>query len=87
MKELKKKHSPRPVGGAETGSQGGEDLKQSGSHRARVVRQQLADWARKQLLNQAVPHLHADKLGGTTGEQVRLHNPGLQHGEIMPQHL
>ena len=25
-KELKKKHSSRPVGGAEMGSQGGEDL-------------------------------------------------------------
>ena len=28
-KEIKQKHSPRPVGGAETGSQGGEDLQKS----------------------------------------------------------
>ena len=29
-KELRKKHSPRPVGGAETGSWGGEDSRQGG---------------------------------------------------------
>ena len=27
-----------------------------------------------------VPHLGADKLGGTTGERDRPHNPGLQWG-------
>ena len=31
-------------------------------------RRQLADWG--------VPHLCADKLGGTTGVQDRPHNPG-----------
>ena len=55
-KELKKKHSSRPVGGAETGSQGGKD-----------------SWeGSKQLVDRAVPHLCADKPGGTTGEQDRL---------------
>ena len=29
-----------------------------------------------------VPHLHGDKLGGTTGEQDRTRNSGFQHGEI-----
>ena len=29
-KEIKKKHSSRPVGGVETGSRGGEDLSQGG---------------------------------------------------------
>ena len=28
-----------------------------------------------------------DKLGGTTGEQERQHNPGFKHGEIKPQNL
>ena len=32
-----------------------------------------------------VPYLPADKLGVTTGEQDRLHYPGLQHGEIKLQ--
>ena len=35
-KELKKKHSFRPVGGAEMGSQGGEDSGQGGSLRTGV---------------------------------------------------
>ena len=32
-KELKKKHSSRPVGGAEMGSEGGEDLRQGSGWR------------------------------------------------------
>ena len=36
---------------------------------------------------QAVPHLHADKLGETTGEQDRPHNPGFQPRDIKPQNL
>ena len=43
--------------------------------------------SRQQLVDQAVPHLHADKPGGTTGEPDRLNNPGLQRGEIKPQNL
>ena len=35
---------------------------------------------RWQLADQAIPHLHADKPGGTTGEQDRPHNPGFQWG-------
>ena len=39
----------------------------------------LVDWA--------VPHLNADKLGGPSGEQDGPHSPGLQCGEIKPQNL
>ena len=40
-------------------------------------KQQPEDWAGGLwLAEQIVPHLHVDKLGGTTGEQDRLHNPG-----------
>ena len=68
MKELKKKHSSRPVGGAETGSPDREDAYQGSGWWLRQLRQQLADLA--------VPHLHAHKLGGTNGEQDRRCNPG-----------
>ena len=50
-KELKKKHSARLVRVAEMGSLGGEDAGQG------------CGWSTRQAL--AVPHLHADKLGGT----------------------
>ena len=42
---------------------------------------------RQWLQEQAVPHLCAEKQGGTTGEQDRLRNPGFQCGEIKPQNL
>ena len=41
----------------------------------------------RRLVEWAVPHLCADKLGGTTGEQDRLSNPGLQCREIEPRNL
>ena len=47
--------------------------------RGRMTRCWLEDWE--------VPHLCAPKLGGTTGEQDRLCNPGFQHGEIQAQNL
>ena len=59
-KELKKKQSSRLAGGAETGSRDGEDVRQGGGWQTGRARQQLED--------RAVPHLHADKLEGTTGE-------------------
>ena len=43
--------------------------------------------ARQQLEDQALPHLCAYKLGGTTGEQDRLCNPGLQHRKRKFQNL
>ena len=39
----------------------------------------------QQLADPAAPHSRIDKLGGTVGGQSRLHNPGLQRGEIKPQ--
>ena len=49
-----------------------------------------SEWRRtgqavRQLADLVAPHLCIDKLGGTVGEQNRLHNPGLQLGEIKPQ--
>ena len=41
--------------------------------------------ASQRLVDQVVPHLHADKLGGTIKEQDRPHNPGFQHSEKKPQ--
>ena len=43
--------------------------------------------ARWQLAGRVILHLHADKLGGTTGERDRPRNPGFQLGEIKPQNL
>ena len=43
--------------------------------------------ARRWLADRAVPHSRADKLGGTTRNWVRPHNPGFQRGEIKPQSL
>ena len=59
-KELKKKHSPRRVRGAETSSQSRKDVRQGGTGGPGRVRQWLEDWV--------VPHLHAVKLGEITGE-------------------
>ena len=55
--------------------------------RGLTARQQLEDGGRWHLAEWAVPHLRADKPGGTTGEGDRPHNPGFQHGEIKPQSL
>ena len=59
-KELKKKHSSRLVGGAETGSQAERTRGKAATGGPGWVRQRLADWV--------VPNSHADKPGGTTGE-------------------
>ena len=76
--EVKKETFIQTVGGVEMGSQGEEDSRQSG--------RQLEDQVRWQLAKQVVPHLHADKPGGTNGERDRPHNPGFQHGEKKPQY-
>ena len=44
-------------------------------------------WTRWQLADKVVPHLPADKLGGTTGERDRLHNPGFWREKRKPQNL
>ena len=79
-KELKKKHSRRLVGGAERGSWTERTHSKTASRRlGQAKRWWLVDWV--------VPHLCADKLGETTGEQNRLHNPGFQYGEMKPQNF
>ena len=77
--ELKKKHSPRLVGGAETGNRAERTC---GKAVARGPGQ-----ARWWLAQQVVTHVSADKLGGTTVERDRWHNPGFQCREIKPQIL
>ena len=45
------------------------------------ARQWMVDQARQWLADSVVPHLHADKLGGTTGERDRLQDPGFISGK------
>ena len=73
-KELKR-HSFRQVGGAQTGKWGGEVAWQGHNKRTGAGKVAVG----------AVPHLHEDKLGGKTGEQDRLCNPGFLSGKIKPQ--
>ena len=44
------------------------------------ARRWLVDVVRWQILDWVFPHSCADKLGGTTGERDRPHNPGFQGG-------
>ena len=78
-KELKKKYSSRLIGGAEMGS------RVERTHTKAVAGG--PGWASRWLVDWVVPHSHADKPGGTTGEQDRLCNPGLQYREIKPLSL
>ena len=72
-KELKKKPSFRLLGGVER------------THSKAVAGGPR--WARWWLADRAVSHLHVDKLGGTTGERVRPHNPGFPCKKRKPQKL
>ena len=65
-KESKKKHSPRPVGGAEMGSQVERTRGKTMAGGPRQARKQLVLQGIWWLVEQAVPHLHASKPGGTT---------------------
>ena len=84
-KEMKMTHSPRPVGGAETGSRAERTLLGVAAGRPSRVADCGMGQAVLQLADPAAPHSHTDKLGGTQGEQSGLHNRGLQLGEIKPQ--
>ena len=75
-KEIKNKHSPKPEGGAETGS-GAERTpgKAAAGGPSKVVdcgegqaKLQLADPTRWWLADPAAPHSRKDRQGGTTGE-------------------
>ena len=63
----------------------GRDRQQG--QRGLVARQRLADEVRWWLADREVPHLCADKPGGTTGKQDRPSNLGFQCGEIKSQNL
>ena len=65
----------------ETGSQGGEDLRQAAAGRPSKVADCGMGQARLQLADPVAPHSHIDKTGGTVGELSRLPNPGLQFEE------
>ena len=54
-KELKKKHSSRLVRGAETGSQGGEDLRQGGSPTFACGHTRRNNWRMRQTAQPRVP--------------------------------
>ena len=73
-KELKKKHSSRPVRGVEMGSRSGEDAQQGSS--SCVLCKAAGRSGEAMAGRQAVPHLHADKLGGTTEDRDRPRHPG-----------
>ena len=92
-KELKKKHSSRRVGGAETGSWGREDPLQGGGWRTQRggrlwngAGQAAASRPRKVVAGRPCgPHSHVDRPGGTSAEWSRPRNPRLQRREIKPQ--
>ena len=75
-KELKKKHSPRPAGGAETGSWVERTHSEAVAGGAGVATAGRL----------GVPHPHADKLGGITGERDRPATQGYSR-EMKPQNL
>ena len=85
--ELKKKHSPRPAGGAETGSWVERTHSKAAAGGPGWARHWLVDKARQWLAEWVVPHSHVDKLGGTTGKRDRPHDPVFQCGEIKPKNL
>ena len=86
-KELKKKHSSRPVGEAEMGNWAERTHSKVADGGLGQKRLWLEDQAMQQLAEWAVPYLHADKPGGTTGDWDRLNNPGFQCRELKPQNL
>ena len=74
-KELKKKHSSRLVGAAETGSGAERTRSKAGAGGPSEVADCGAGWVKLQLAGQAA--------AGGPGD--RPHNPGLQCGEMKPQ--
>ena len=74
------------------GSPTTKELKKTHSSRP-VGGAEMSSWGAENMQQEGgwrtrvVPHLHADKPGGTTEEQDRPHNPGFQREEIKPQNL
>ena len=75
MKELKKKHSSRPVGGAETGSQVERTRSKAVAGGSGEVADCGAPGARLQLASRSAAGRPSN----------RPQNPGLQRGETKPQ--
>ena len=73
--EIKKKHSSRPVGGAETGSWAERTRSKAAAGRLSEVADCGAGWAMLQLVGEAA--------AGGPGDRLR--NPEFHHGEIKPQ--
>ena len=82
-KEIKKKHSSRPVGGAETDSQGGEDLPCLGGTQRTAERGTNGAGSAAGYTPQ--PHIRAQINQTNGGEHSKPSNPGLQLKEIKPQ--
>ena len=74
-KDIKKKHSPRPVGGAETGSGAERTCSKAEAGGLSKVVDCGAGWAKLQLAGEAA--------AGGPGD--RPHNPEFQGREIKPQ--
>ena len=70
-KEIKNKHSSRPVGGAETGSRGGEDLRGCGGTETGGVWDERMAQAVRALADPAALHLRTDKHRGPDSEWRR----------------
>ena len=82
-KEIKKKHSSRPVGEANMDSQAERTRSKAAAGKPSKVadcgmgqaRLQLADPTRWWLADPVAPHSHINRLGGTAGERSRPRNP------------
>ena len=74
-KEIKKKHSSRPVGRAETGSRAERTHSKAVAGGPSEVADCGVGWAKLQLAGEAA--------AGGPGDRLR--NPGFQRGEIKPQ--
>ena len=71
--------SPVRLGGGVEMSSGGGEV---------VARWWMEDWVGQVAAGRpGGPTFACGLLGGTAGEQDKLHNPGFQHGEIKPQNL
>ena len=81
-KEIKNKHSSRPVGGVETGTGAERTLVAMAGPRLTECR---TNGAGRAVVSTLWPHIRAQINRTIGGERSRPHNSGLQRGEIKPQ--
>ena len=74
-------------GGEDSGETAAGGPSKVTDYRTGQARLQLAHPTRWWLADPAAPHLCIDKPGGMAAERNRLHNPGLQRGEIKASNL